>query len=191
MKTARIAPTETWHYVVFPSDLGWMAMCGTTDRVHELAFGHRSADAARKALKLLPPRGAKRNDLWFDELVERLQSYAAGGREDFVDVPIAVEALTEFAKRVVDRCRHIPPGATVTYGALAKAAGRPGAARAVGNVMRTNRLPLIVPCHRVVGSGGKLHGYSTAEGLKTKRRLIEMEVAAWVWEGVRAVQESA
>jgi methylated-DNA-[protein]-cysteine S-methyltransferase len=186
------APREielVWRYVVFPSELGWMAMCGTSERIRQLNFGHSSADAARKSLTLLP-RGARRDDLWFDDVVERLQAYARGTRDDFRDVPLDLDALTAFAATVVERCRQIPPGATLTYAALAKAAGRPGAARAVGNIMRTNCVPLIVPCHRVVGQGGKMHGYSGPGGIDTKRRLLEMEVAAWVWEGVAAVAQS-
>jgi len=179
-----MAATSGWRYVVFPSDLGWMALAGSHDRVGLLTFGHATSAAAKQKLGPLP-RGALRDDDWFGDLVERLQAYASGARDDFRDVPIDIDELTDFGGQVVERCRRIPPGTTLTYGRLAAAVGRPGAARAVGNVMRTNRLPLIVPCHRVVGSGGKLHGYSGGEGLKTKRRLLEMEVIGWVWEGVR------
>lgn len=175
--------SATCRYVLFPSDLGWMALAGRGDRVQRLTFGHKTETLAKRSLKDLP-HGARRDDVWFSELVERLQAYALGTRDDFRDVPIDVEHLTEFGVLVVERCRQIPPGATLTYGQLAQYAGRPKAARAVGNVMRTNRLPLIVPCHRVLAGGGKLNGYSAADGLKTKRRLLEMEVAGWLWDGV-------
>jgi methylated-DNA-[protein]-cysteine S-methyltransferase len=174
-----------WRYVVFPTDLGWMAIAGQGDRVSRLTFGNANSTAAKRALGELP-RGALRDDVWFGDLVERLQAYALGARDDFRDVPISVDELTEFGLQVVERCRRIPPGATLTYGQLATSVGHQRAARAVGNVMRTNRIPLIVPCHRVVGSGGKMHGYSAAGGLETKRRLLDMEVAGWVWDGVRS-----
>lgn len=177
---------SAWHYVVFPSELGWMALGGTADRVHQLSFGHDSAVAARRALTRLP-RGAYRDDLWFEELVERLQAYAKGARDDFRDVPVDLADLSEFAVRVVQQCRRIPPGATVSYGRLAEVVGRSGAARAVGGVMRTNRIPIIIPCHRVVGSGGKMHGYSGADGITTKRRLLDMEIAAWLWSEAAAL----
>jgi methylated-DNA-[protein]-cysteine S-methyltransferase len=162
-----------------------MALAGSGERVQWLTFGHKTESAAKRSLGELARR-ARRDDVWFGDLVERLQAYARGTRDDFRDVPIDVEHLTEFGARVVERCRQIPPGATLTYGKLAEFAGSPKSARAVGNVMRTNRLPLIVPCHRVVAGGGKLHGYSAAEGLKTKRHLLEMEVVGWLWEGVQS-----
>lgn len=175
-------------YTIFPSDLGWIALAGSGDQVARLSFGHASAEAARRAI-LSELRGAARDDLWFGELVERLQAYAGGARDDFRDVLIAYGDDSRFRIAVSEWCRRIPPGVTVTYGKLAAAAGRPNAARAVGAVMRTNRVPLIVPCHRVVAGSGKLHGYSAAGGLATKRRLLEKELAAWVTEAVRQVVE--
>jgi methylated-DNA-[protein]-cysteine S-methyltransferase len=111
-------------------------------------------------------------------LIRRLQRFAAGrGDGDFRDVPIEISDHTEFQRRVVEQCRSIPSGSTCSYGELARRAGRPGAARAVGNVMRNNRLPLIVPCHRVVASSGKLQGFSAPQGLSMKQRLLDMEAA--------------
>lgn len=179
------------HYVVFPTDLGWMGLAGANDRVQRLTFGHASMTAARRALGELP-RGAQRDPLWFSELVERLQAYARGAFDEFRDVAVEVDdGATEFTRAVIEQCRHIPAGATLTYGQLATIAGRPGAARAVGNVMRTNRVPIIIPCHRVVGSGGKLHGYSALGGLEMKRRLLDLEVSARVWEAVQTVTGGA
>jgi len=178
-----------WHYVTFPSELGWMALAGADGRVARLTFGHKSETGARRALGGLPT-GAQRDDVWFGELVERLQAYARGALDDFRDVAIDCDDLTEFAAMVIDGCRQIPPGATVSYGALAAACGRRGAARAVGNVMRTNRVPIIVPCHRVVGGDGRMHGYSATGGIDTKRHLIELEVSSRVWAGVAEVADT-
>ncbi len=72
-------------------------------------------------------------------------------------------------------CRRIPWGQTRSYAQLAAVAGRPGAARAVGSVMAKNRVPLVVPCHRVIASSGQLGGYSAPQGLSLKRRLLAME----------------
>jgi methylated-DNA-[protein]-cysteine S-methyltransferase len=175
-------------YVVFPSELGWMGLAGAGGRLQRLTFGHASAAGARRDLKL-PARRSVRDDVWYGELVERLQSYARGARDDFRDVLVDDSGFTDFQRKVVDLCRRIPPGATVSYGRIAELAGRVGAARAVGNIMRTNQVPLVIPCHRVVAAGGRLHGYSAAGGPATKQKLLEMEVAAWVWEGVTAVVE--
>ncbi|MCE9604118.1 MAG: methylated-DNA--[protein]-cysteine S-methyltransferase [Planctomycetia bacterium] len=181
--------TSALRYTVFPSDLGWFALAGSGSHVVRLSFGHPTADAARRSLAP-PMRNAPRDDFWFGELVERLQAYAGGARDDFRDVLIAYEDDTRFRISVAQWCRRIPPGVTVTYGQLAAAAGRPAAAWAVGNVMRTNRVPLIIPCHHVVAGTGKLHGYSAAGGLATKRRLLDMEIESWISEAVRKVVEA-
>jgi methylated-DNA-[protein]-cysteine S-methyltransferase len=104
-----------------------------------------------------------------------LQAFAAGARDNLHGIEVDYGIVTPFQRQVLDACRAIAPGETLSYGQLAIIAGAPGAARAVGNVMRSNRLPLVVPCHRVVGSGGALGGYSAPEGLAMKRKLLERE----------------
>ena len=111
------------------------------------------------------------------ELVGQIRSYAAGEVQDFQDVRIDLEHLNMFSRRVVQLCRELRYGETIEYGQLARRAGSPAAARAVGQVMALNRLPLIIPCHRVVSAGGRLGGFSAAGGVATKRRLLAMEVA--------------
>src|SRR5207248_10965245 len=93
------------------------------------------------------------------------------------DVPLDLSRLSEFQNRVVRACRRIARGRVRTYGELAAACGSPGAARAVGTVMAKNRYPIIVPCHRVVGSAGSLGGFSARDGINMKRRMLEMEGA--------------
>jgi methylated-DNA-[protein]-cysteine S-methyltransferase len=115
-------------------------------------------------------------------LVQRLSAYAEGRADTFLDVSLDLSHLTDFQREVVTLCRHIGYGKTLSYAELAARAGSPRAARAVGNVMRTNRFPLLVPCHRVVGSAGALGGYSAPDGLRMKERLLRMEA-----EGVEAV----
>jgi methylated-DNA-[protein]-cysteine S-methyltransferase len=112
-------------------------------------------------------------------VAELLACYAAGGDVDFSDVELDLEYQTPLGRRVIAACRAIPHGEVRTYGELAAECGAPGAARAVGSVMAKNRHPLVVPCHRVVGAGGGLGGYSAPEGLRMKRRLLAMEGAVW------------
>lgn len=110
------------------------------------------------------------------EAAEQLEDYFAGKRRDF-DLPLDYEA-GEFECRVLDELARIPYGTTVSYGELATMAGYPGAARAVGNVMRSNRLMIVLPCHRVIGSDGSLRGYGGLGcGLEHKRMLLELEGA--------------
>ena len=101
----------------------------------------------------------------------QITEYLAGKRKEFA-VPLALNG-TEFALKVWKEMSAIPYGEVRTYGELAKAIGRPGAARAVGQACNRNPIPIIVPCHRVVGAGGKLTGY--AGGLALKEKLLELE----------------
>ena len=159
----------------FPSELGWMAFVREDRILKALSFGHPSQAAALAPLAL--PDSAEHLPNADDELVGRLQCYAAGEPDDFRDVELDLGHLTGFQQQVVAHCRRIRWGSTLSYGELAARAGSGGAARAVGSVMACNRYPLIVPCHRVVGSGGSLGGYSAPDGLRMKRRLLTLEGA--------------
>lgn len=164
----------------FPTDLGWFALAWTDNRLSRLTFGHPTAAAAVANLDLDSDWTATdRRDLpaWVADLAERLAAYASGEEGTFADVPIEQSHLSLFQKKVVAACRKIGRGRTRTYGDLAAAAGSPGAARAVGSVMSHNRFPIIVPCHRVVGSAGSLGGFSAPDGLGMKRKMLELEGA--------------
>lgn len=108
-------------------------------------------------------------------LAEAFVAYAEGDRVDFPQVKLARVPTTSFAAAVLERCVGIPYGQVRSYGELAAAAGSPRAARAVGTVMRTNRYPILIPCHRVIAAQGRLGGYSSPRGLDFKRRLLAME----------------
>lgn len=117
------------------------------------------------------------SDTKFRGLVRRLQRFAVGTVDTFGDVRLDVSGMTPFQRRVVAQARRIPYGSTLSYGELARRARAPRAARAVGSVMAQNRFPLIVPCHRVVGSSRRLGGFSAPCGVGTKRRLLRLEGA--------------
>lgn len=104
---------------------------------------------------------------------QQLREYFAGRLERF-HLPLA-PAGTDFQRRVWDAISQIPHGETETYGALAKRLG--SAARAVGAACGANPIPIIIPCHRVMGAGGRLNGYSGRGGLATKTRLLQLEGA--------------
>jgi methylated-DNA-[protein]-cysteine S-methyltransferase len=105
------------------------------------------------------------------EAAQQLLAYFAGELRHF-ELPLAPEG-TAFERRVWDAVAAIPYGATRSYAEIAQAVGSPGAARAVGAANGANPLPIVVPCHRVVGSNGALTGYGG--GLKLKRRLLDLE----------------
>ena len=158
--------------MVFPSDWGWMQLIWCEDRLSHLTLGHPSSAAAWNSGASAQPADPPPK---LQTLADRLQAYAGGADDDFLDVELDLTHLTAFQSSVVARCRRIPLGETLSYGELAAKAGSPGAARAVGNVMAKNRFPIIVPCHRVVGSGGALGGFSAPEGITLKQRMLERE----------------
>lgn len=100
-----------------------------------------------------------------------------GEAVDFSAVPLDMEQLPAFPRRVYEVVRTIPCGATLTYGEIAKRLGLPAEARDVGEAMGRNPFPIIVPCHRVLAAGGKLGGFSAPGGVATKRRLLAIEGA--------------
>ncbi|TWU29240.1 methylated-DNA--[protein]-cysteine S-methyltransferase [Bythopirellula polymerisocia] len=172
----------------FDSALGFMAFFIDRGEVLAITFGHPTGAVARESLhKLLASSGIPTSDANADsvedsflaeQLEERLTCFAKGEAVDFDDLPISLAGLTRFQRLVVAACRAIPWGETLTYGELAESVGHPGAARAVGSVMSSNRIPLVIPCHRVLASGGRLGGYSAPQGLAMKERLLEAEQAA-------------
>lgn len=163
---------------VFPSELGWMAVVETQRGVSCLTLAHESPAAALAAAGVtgLNAVGAAADEIdSTGPLVKRLQAFAKGRFDDFRDVPLDLGRQTDFQRRVIMACRAIGPGQTCSYGELAEKAGASRAARAVGSVMAANRIALLVPCHRVLGAGGKLGGYSMRPGLPLKRALLDLE----------------
>ena len=118
------------------------------------------------------PRGRRVDDDLLDRAEEQLAEYFAGDRRDF-DLPLANDG-TEFQQKVWSELRAIPYGEIASYGEIAARLGyRPVVSRAVGAANGANPIPVVVPCHRVVGSNGTLTGY--AGGLERKRILLELE----------------
>lgn len=107
-----------------------------------------------------------------DDVRRQLEEYFDGRRTSF-DVPLDWTLTTPFTQRILQATCEVPFGATATYAAMAAAAGNPKASRAAGRALGSNPIPIIVPCHRIVGSGGRLTGYTG--GLDRKIRLLRLE----------------
>ncbi|NOZ01465.1 MAG: MGMT family protein [Deltaproteobacteria bacterium] len=116
------------------------------------------------------------------DAMRRIIAHLKGTPQDYLDLPVDLGGMGAFSRDALEAARTIPWGATTTYGELAALIGRPGAARAVGQAMARNPVPLVVPCHRVLASGGRLRGFSAPGGIAVKQRLLGME-------GVRSVRE--
>jgi len=137
---------------------------------------HYDADPEAEAERLARIFGTRvlRSSRPTDEARRQLDEYFAGKRRDF-DLPVDLRPAREFGRAVLEELARVPYGEVTTYGTLAAKAGRPRAARAVGTVMNRNPVPIVLPCHRVVGSTGSLVGY--AGGLDRKRTLLQLEGA--------------
>jgi methylated-DNA-[protein]-cysteine S-methyltransferase len=155
---------------VVETALGWIALASTKRGLTRLTFGHAMPQSAVAALAILGPVHQGR----LSKLATSLRRYADGRDVDFRPIELDFGDMSPFQARVIDGCRNIPYGQTLSYGQLAAVAGSPRAARAVGNVMSHIPVPLIVPCHRVLASGAT-GGYSAGEGVRMKLRLLELE----------------
>ena len=109
--------------------------------------------------------------------ISGIAALLSGERCDLRSVVLDERALDEFQRRVYAATREIGPGETASYGEIARAIGAPQEARAVGAALARNPFPVVVPCHRVLSASGALHGFSAPGGLRTKRRMLEIEGA--------------
>ncbi|HYX22499.1 MAG TPA: methylated-DNA--[protein]-cysteine S-methyltransferase [Thermoanaerobaculia bacterium] len=122
----------------------------------------------RGAVPAEPPPG-------IEGVIRDVARHFDGDLRDFFAVPLDLSGVAEFARRVYASARRIPPGRTATYGDIAAEIGAPGDARAVGQALGANPIPLIVPCHRVVAASGGIGGFSAPGGALTKTRLLALE----------------
>jgi methylated-DNA-[protein]-cysteine S-methyltransferase len=153
-----------------PTPLGWVAWRESARGVCACCLPQPTGAAA---LAALGASAAEEVDPTRHVLAGRLVRYYGGERQDLRDVPLDLGAETEFQAAVRAVVRAIAPGRVRSYGQVAAAVGRPGAARAVGRVMATNPVPPFVPCHRVVAADGGLGGFSG--GLALKATLLAQE----------------
>lgn len=110
-------------------------------------------------------------------VIDDIVALLHGEKRDLKNAKLDLDHVPEFQRRVYDLARAIPPGEVLTYGDVAKGLGDPTAARAVGQALGANPFPIIVPCHRVLATGGKTGGFSAPLGLKTKMQMLTIERA--------------
>lgn len=155
---------ETTYYTYMNSPVGRLLLAGNEKELKQISFPHGKGT-------LKPERGWVRKEEPFREAIRQLQAYFAGTLKEF-NLPLAPQG-TRFQRAVWQALRSIPYGATVSYGEIARRIGKPKAVRAVGAANGRNPLPIVVPCHRVIGSDGSLTGFGG--GLTTKRKLLDLE----------------
>ena len=166
------APGEL-NYIIFNTDMGWVGILGSTKGLLGTTLPQPSAQEARQLLGA-GVNYATRSPHRFEDLIERLRTYFGGHQVAFPD-ELDLSGATPFQRQVWGVTRLIPYGKTRSYLWVAEQIKRPGAARAVGQALSRNPLPIIVPCHRVLNSDGRLGGFSG--GVEMKRRLLFLEAA--------------
>ncbi len=153
---------------IVPSPIGDLFLAATAKGLCRISFTPDQAedDVARTF-------GVRMLRLPLDTVRRELDEYFEGKRHTF-DLPLDLR-VAEFNQAVLHELARVPYGRVETYGGLAAKVGRPKAARAVGTVMNRNPIPIVLPCHRIIGSNGSLTGY--AGGLPVKRALLDLEGA--------------
>lgn len=163
-------------YCVFDTALGPVGLSWTVRGIARLQLPERDRAATERRLRgrtadiveAEPGEGTA-------ETVALLQRYMAGERIDFAETKLDMTGIGDFHRAVYEKARAVGWGETTTYGALARQAGSPDSARAVGQAMGRNPVPIIIPCHRVLASSNKIGGFSAFGGTVAKARLLEME----------------
>ena len=164
------------------TELGWVGLVLSAKGLRATTLPRPSRE---EALREVVGQGATQpaSEAEAGALAQRIRALAAG-HAPHLAAAIDWNGLSPFRRAVLEETMRIPTGETRSYGWLARRVGRPGAARAVGRVMATNPLPLVIPCHRVVASDGSLRGYGG--GLALKARLLRAEGAR---EGSRVTDQ--
>ncbi len=162
-------------HTIFETDFGWTALQGNHLGIIRSSLPLSSKRSCEQEVSSWNAE-SNYDEGAFIELQHRLQSYFSGCREDFQDVKLNLHGSSPFYKRAWIACRSIPSGETRTYKWLSERAGSPGAARAAGQAMAKNQFPILVPCHRVLGSNGNLTGFGAeSKQLELKEKLLTME----------------
>ncbi len=163
-------------YSIFKTRWGWFGILGCEKGLIRTCLPVAFKEAVQRRLltgleDAIPARKAYR------PLEKEIIAYYKGRCVDFDTVFVCLDGLTEFKRGVLTTLRRVTYGKKVSYSELARMAGSPKAARAVGTVMAQNPLPLIIPCHRVIKQDGSLGHFSAAGGIDTKKRMLELEKA--------------
>lgn len=160
------------YYATTDSPFGPLVLVATPAGLCRVGLpGEHRASLEAWAARWVGPEPLEENPAVLSEAVTQLREYFSRIRREF-DLPLDLRG-TPFQRRVWEELRRVPYGQTVAYGELARRVGRPGAARAVGRAVGANPVPIIVPCHRVVGADGSLVGYGG--GLEIKAALLRLE----------------
>ena len=162
---------EVIRFTWLETPLGWMAIAFSESGLVGSTLPRPSREEAVSQILALWPQASPAVEA-IRPVKERLLRYFHGERVEF-NFPLDLRVGTSFQRKVWEEVRKIPWGQTRTYKEIAQKVGKPGAARAVGQALARNPLPIIIPCHRVIGASGNLVGFGG--GIELKRKLLALE----------------
>jgi len=162
---------EEEHFVVYESSVGYIIIVARNGKIVSLDVSGGGMYEARKNVSTHHP-DAHESMTSFKTIRTLLDRYLQGRKVDF-EVDLDISQLGQFTQKVLNELMKIPYGETRTYGWLAKKVGKPRAARAVGQALKRNPIPIIIPCHRVIRDDGTVGGFSM--GVNIKERLLALE----------------
>ncbi len=162
-------------YVIFKTRWGYFGLAGTEYALCRTQLpGPKPEKIKSLLLKNFPH--PQLDKTFFKTLQEQITAYFDGVHINFSrDIPLGLDRFSSFGISVLTTCRDIGFGQTISYSGLAKKSGRPNASRAVGSTLAKNPLPLIIPCHRIIRSDGKMGGFSAPGGISFKKKMLELE----------------
>ena len=162
-------------YTIFETQWGYFGLAGTEKGLLRTCLP--AADPKKIESSLLKNLPSPRYDKTiFKAARQQIATYFEGRGADFAgEIAVVLDGLSLFGKKILQTCRSIKFGQTISYRGLAKRAGRPNAARAVGGALARNPLPLIIPCHRVIRSDGSVGDFSAAGGAELKKKMLRFE----------------
>jgi methylated-DNA-[protein]-cysteine S-methyltransferase len=161
-------------YTIFTTDWGYFGLAGTKQGLLRSHLPHAKAEIVEAHL-LKGIESATFSRSYFNTLQKCIIAYFGGSYVNFGPDLSGLDGLSPFCRAVLQACRHIQHGRTLSYRDLAKKIRRPKSARAIGNALATNPLPLIIPCHRVIRTDGKIGGFTATGGAQMKKRMLKLE----------------
>ncbi len=169
---------NTTSFTLFDTAIGACGVAWSDCGITGAWLPEASAAALRRRVSLrLPAAREAVPPAEIQRAIDGIVALLSGTPGDLSAAPLDLDGVPEFHRRVYELARQIPPGQTLTYGEIAKRLGDLSQARAVGQALGANPIPILVPCHRVLAANGRTGGFSAPGGVATKLRLLEIEGA--------------
>jgi methylated-DNA-[protein]-cysteine S-methyltransferase len=164
------------HYCLFDTAIGPCGVAWSEDGLTRLQLPESDRIATEKRLKARTrSAGAQEPPPTIQQVITDLVKYLTGGKVDFSSVALDLTRVSRSHRRFYEAARSVGWGQQTSYGELARQAGCPGEARAVGHALSRNPIPIIIPCHRILAAGNKVGGFSAYGGTLLKKRLLWLE----------------